>query len=80
LGQQLLTFLMSRQGQSIMARDLKLPALHPDITGENTASAFRKKFGARLRPIPIGPGLVAYLDQVKRARFIKRWNKALRGE
>ena len=80
LGRQLLSFLTSVEGQTVMARDLKLTALHPDITGENTASAFRKKFGPRLRPIPIGPGLVAYLDQVKRARFINRWNKALRGE
>ena len=80
LGRRLLDFLMSRQGQTVMARDIKLPALHPDVSGENTVSAFRKKFGARLRPIPIGPGLVAYLDQVKRARFINRWNKALRGE
>lgn len=80
LGREMLTFLMSRQGQSIMAQDLQLPALHPDIDGQNTATAFREKYGARLRPIPIGPGLVAYLDQVKRARFIDRWNKALRGE
>lgn len=80
LGRQMLTFLMSSQGQLIMAQDLQLPALHPEIDGQNTASAFRSKYGARLRPIPIGPGLVAYLDQVKRARFIDRWNKALRGE
>jgi iron(III) transport system substrate-binding protein len=80
LGRNMLSFLMSRQGQTVMARDLKLPALHPDVTGENTASAFRARFGARLRPIPIGPGLVVYLDQVKRARFIDRWNQALRGE
>jgi len=80
LGRRLLTFLMSQRGQSVMAQELKLPALHPNVEGENTATAFRAKFGARLRPIPIGPGLVAYLDQVKRARFIDRWNKALRGE
>lgn len=80
LGRRLLDFLMSRTGQTVMARDIKLPALHPEVSGENTATAFREKFGARLRPIPIGPGLVAYLDQVKRARFIDRWNKALRGE
>ena len=80
LGRQMLSFLTSVEGQTIMARDLKLPALHPNVTGENTVSAFRSRFGARLRPIPIGPGLVAYLDQVKRARFIDRWNRALRGE
>ncbi len=80
LGRRLLSFLMSQRGQSVMSKDLKLPALHPNVSGENTATAFRAKFGSRLRPIPIGPGLVAYLDQVKRARFINRWNKALRGE
>jgi len=80
LGKQMLSFLMSKEGQTIMAEDLKLPAIHPSVVGPNTATAFRKRFGARLRPITIGPGLVAYLDQVKRARFIKRWNKSLRGE
>ena len=80
LGRDMLAFLMSKTGQSIMAEQLKLPAIHPLVTGPNTASAFRKKFGRRLRPIKIGPGLVAYLDQVKRTRFIKHWNKSLRGE
>ncbi|MEP0942977.1 MAG: ABC transporter substrate-binding protein [Rhizobiaceae bacterium] len=80
LGRQMLSFLTSVEGQTIMATDLKLPALHPQVTGENTASSFREKFRRRLRPIPIGPGLVAYLDQVKRARLIDRWNKSLRGE
>lgn len=80
LGTQFLRFLMSEVGQNIMAEELELPAVHPAIDGENTASAFRDKFGDRLRPIEIGPGLVVYLDQVKRARFLKQWNRALRGE
>lgn len=79
-GEKFLRFLMSELGQQIMAKEMELPAVHPAIQGENTASAFREKFGERLRPISIGPGLVAYLDQVKRARFLKRWNKALLGE
>jgi iron(III) transport system substrate-binding protein len=80
LSAQFLRFLMSEKGQRIMAEDLELAAVHPAIKGDNTASAFREKFGTRLRPISIGPGLVAYLDQVKRARFFERWNRALRGE
>lgn len=78
LGEAMLAFLMSEEGQTIMARDARLPALHPRVEGENTASALRSRFGARLRPISISPGLVVYLDQVKRARFISRWNDALR--
>lgn len=78
LGKQLLAFLMSVRGQTIMARDMKLPVLNPEVDGENTARAMRKRLGAQLRPISISPGLVVYLDQVKRARFISRWNEALR--
>lgn len=80
LGRRALEFLMSTLGQKIMSETLKLPSINPNVEGPNTASAFRKELGARLRPVSIGPGLVAYLDQVKRARFIKRWNQALRGE
>lgn len=80
MGSRFLRFLMSETGQQIMAEELKLPAVHPAIQSTNTATGFSEKFGDRLRPISIGPGLVAYLDQVKRARFVKNWNRALRGE
>jgi iron(III) transport system substrate-binding protein len=78
LGQLFLSFLMSKEGQEIMAEQLGLPALSPLVNGENTAKAMRAKFGAQLRPISIGPGLIVYLDQVKRARFIEKWNLKLR--
>lgn len=80
LGNAMLAFLMSREGQTIMGEELRLAAIHPAVGGENTASSLRERYGSRLRPIDIGPGLVAYLDQVKRTRFIERWNKSLRGE
>ena len=80
LGKAMLRFLMSREGQTIMADEVKLAAVHPDVQGENTMSSMRKTYGARLRPITLGPGLIAYLDQVKRARLIRRWNEALRGQ
>ncbi len=78
LGGRFLDFLMSRRGQAAMARDAKLPALHPQVSGPNTAAALRADVGAQLRPIAVSPGLLVYLDQVKRARFIDRWNRALR--
>ena len=80
LGKDMLRFLMSEEGQTIMADKVKLPALHPDVKGENTMRAMREAYGARLRPISVGPGLIAYMDQVKRARLIRRWNDALRGQ
>lgn len=80
LGKAMLRFLMSREGQTIMANEVKLPVLHPDVQAENTMESMRKKYGPRLRPITLGPGLIAYLDQVKRSRLIRRWNEALRGQ
>lgn len=77
-GQRLLSFLMSEMGQEVMAKKSKIRALHPDLSDENTASSLRRKAGKQLRPIPVSPGLLVYLDQVKRARLIERWNEALR--
>lgn len=77
LGASFLNFLISREGQEVISRDLRLPALHPDLTGENTAAGLRAEAQGRLRPVPVTPGLVVYLDQVKRERLISRWNAAL---
>ncbi len=78
LGRLYLAFFMSAQGQTIMARQLQIAALNPDVTGANTANAMQAALGNQLRPVPVSPGLMVYLDQVKRARLIKRWNDALR--
>lgn len=77
LGASFLDFLISRRGQEVISRDLRLPALHPDLNGENTAAGLRAQARGRLRPVPVTPGLVVYLDQVKRERLISRWNAAL---
>ncbi|MHA1523778.1 MAG: ABC transporter substrate-binding protein [Alphaproteobacteria bacterium] len=79
LGTRFLRFLLSREGQTVLANQSQLNALNPAVSGPNTTSALRAELGARLRPIRLGPGLLVYLDQVKRARLIKRWNRALGG-
>lgn len=78
LGRHYLEFFMSREGQSIMARELHIAAVSPEVAGENTANTMQEMLGAQLRPVPVSPGLMVYLDQVKRARLIARWNEALR--
>ncbi len=78
LGRLLLDFFMSAEGQTIMAEKLQIAALNPDVDGDNTANAMQAALGNQLRPVPVSPGLMVYLDQVKRARLIKRWNDALR--
>jgi iron(III) transport system substrate-binding protein len=78
LGKRYLAFFMSKEGQTIMARELQIPAVSPDVAGANTANTMREMLGGQLRPVPVSPGLMVYLDQVKRARLIARWNEALR--
>ncbi|WP_307233057.1 ABC transporter substrate-binding protein [Pararhizobium capsulatum] len=78
LGRRYLEFFMSPEGQSIMARELHIAAVSPDVAGDNTANTMQEMLGAQLRPVPVSPGLMVYLDQVKRARLIARWNEALR--
>lgn len=77
LGRRYLAFLMSEAGQTIMAEQLQIAALNQAVAGPNTANAMQQALGAQLRPVPVNPGLMVYLDQVKRARLIRRWNEAL---
>lgn len=79
LGRKYLEYFMSAEGQAVMARELQIAAVNPDVSGENTANTMQANLGAQLRPVPVSPGLMVYLDQVKRTRLIKRWNDALRG-
>ncbi|WP_353646063.1 ABC transporter substrate-binding protein [Mesorhizobium sp. WSM2239] len=80
LGRKYLEYFMSAEGQAVMARELQIAAVNPDVSGENTANTMQANLGAQLRPVPVSPGLMVYLDQVKRTRLIKRWNDALRGK
>lgn len=78
-GKLFLDFLLSRSGQQILAEKAGLNAIHPQISGPNTASALRDLSGDSLRPVKVGPGLLVYLDQVKRAKLLKRWEQSLSG-
>lgn len=80
LGERFLDFLMSEDGQRVMAREMHLPAIHPNVRGDDTIGAMQAALGPQLRPVPVSPGLLVYLDQVKRARLVRRWNEALTGQ
>lgn len=72
-----LDYLLSRRGQSLLASQAGLIALRGDISGPRTAAALRQEVGGNLRPIGIGPSLIAYLDRRKRQDFLNRWQQAL---
>jgi iron(III) transport system substrate-binding protein len=78
LGRKYLEFFMSKEGQTILAVDVQIPAVSPDVAGANTGTALQKILGGQLKPVPVSLGLMVYLDQVKRARLISHWNDVLR--
>ena len=78
-GEALLDFLLGREGQTVLAERLRLPAISLEVAGKDSAAAMQEALGARLKPIPVSPGLMAYLDPANRARVLKRWNAALEG-
>ena len=80
LGARFLDFLMSKAGQTALAHDLHLPAVLPGIDSDNPLRVMQNAPSGQLRSIPVSPGLLVYLDQVKRAELVRRWNRALRGQ
>ncbi|KRW94730.1 iron ABC transporter [Paracoccus sp. MKU1] len=81
LGADFLAFLMSPEGQSLLSRTLRLSAVSLEVAGQpGPAGGMQDLAGLRLKPVPVSPGLLAYLDQATRARLLARWNKALAGE
>ncbi len=77
LGALFLAWLMGRDGQSVLAERLRLAAVSLEVRGGNSATAMEAALGNRLRPVPVSPGLLAYLDQAKRKRILARWNAAV---
>ena len=74
-----LDFLLSREGQTVLAERLRLPAISLEVAGKDSAAAMQETLGAKLRPVAVSPGLLAYLDAASRARVLAEWNAALEG-
>jgi len=76
LARRFVDFLLSREGQGLLARHSLAPVrndMKTSIPGfEDAQQAFR--------PIPLSIDLLTYLDQSKRKRFLKDWKDALRGQ
>lgn len=75
-----LDYLLSRRGQTIVANKAELYSLRTDVEGEATARHVGGLLGDKIRPIPIGPDLLANLDQTKRLAFLKAWQAAMKGQ
>jgi iron(III) transport system substrate-binding protein len=76
LGRAFLDFLMSPQGQTILSQKLRLPSVSLEVAGEGSGAAMQAALGDQLRPVPVSPGVLAYMDQSKRQRLVRLWRAA----
>ena len=76
LANQFLDFLLSPQGQSTLANQAGLYALHDDVKGEYTAANLNE-LAPSIVPIRMSPALMVYLDRAKRQRVLGEWQGAL---
>lgn len=68
-----LDYTLSKRGQTLIANEAKLYAIRADVKGETTSSDLAKQIGIGLKPLPVNPMLLQYLDQAKRLAFLKQW-------
>ncbi|WP_295749074.1 ABC transporter substrate-binding protein [Undibacterium sp.] len=70
-----LDYTLSKRGQNIIANEANLFSIRPDVTGEANPRGLAKKIGAGMKPLPVNPMLLQYLDQTKRLAFLKQWKE-----
>lgn len=70
-------YLVSKEGQQVIADKSGLIALHPEVEGPFTYSRLERDYPLRFKPIPLGPALMVYLDHLKQRRFINEWSNAI---
>lgn len=75
-----LDHLLSEHGQTLLAERAGLFSVREGHARTNTASGLQKQLGDAFRPIPIGSGLLTYLDQAKQKTFLHRWHTMMKGE
>ena len=68
-----LEYLISLRGQNILAQNSFLSAARSESGGAYGRIGITGAAIGPLRPIPLGPGLMTYLDRQKKARFIANW-------
>jgi iron(III) transport system substrate-binding protein len=67
IAEQFIDFLLSGTGRNIMKNEVRLQPLVPESLETNHS----------MRPIKLGPGLLVYLDQLKRKGFFEEWENSM---
>ena len=73
-----LDYVLSRRGQTVIANRATLYAVRGDVDGETTAARLTRSLGASIKPIPLGPTLIGYLNNQNDRDFVRQWRQAMR--
>ncbi len=71
-----LDFILSLQGQQVLADKSSLYPIREDVSGETGAQTLRLSHSSPLRPIPLGVSLLVQTDAMKRSLILEEWRNA----
>src|SRR3546814_14888537 len=74
-----LDYLLSVRGQRVLTDKGRLFAVRPEVTGPYSRIGISENRVGPLRSIPLGPGLLVYLDRLKREQFPELGRASCRG-
>lgn len=77
LAGKFIDYLLSERGQQKLSDLGGIYAIHPAVTGNGTLKHLQEKAKGPLQPIRLGPGLLVYLDAMKRERFLDEWSDSM---
>lgn len=71
-----LDYLLSERGQELAAAS-GLGSVRSGMGGPGSAADLAREHATVLRPIPVRPSVLVYLDGANRQAFLKRWRRAM---
>ncbi|UTW11510.1 ABC transporter substrate-binding protein [Marinobacterium rhizophilum] len=74
--QRFLDFMLSLQGQQILADQSSLYPIREEVSGETGAQKLRLSNNSPLRPVPLGVSLLVLTDGMKRSLALEEWRDA----
>ncbi|MBN0988320.1 ABC transporter substrate-binding protein [Amphritea pacifica] len=73
-----LNYLLSLEGQQLLADRASLFPIRDDVTGMQTAHTLLSSSQGRFQPIPLGLALLVHTDQAKRRLILDEWDAAMK--
>lgn len=69
-----LDYMLSHEGQARLASRSLTPSRADARRADDPVTS-----APSIRPVPVGPELLANLDQIRRARMLRQWRRAIEG-